>query len=162
MNSLLICWNVRGLGKPEKARAVSSVLKSSRAKIAFLQESKISQLTPSLLKRMKGSYFSDCVFSPSVGASGGLIFLLNRQFFKVRISTISGRWIGLVGQFERSQSECLLINLYAPNDLASRKMMFEKISELIEKAKVPIMTEEISTVLETKKKDWVWWRTKKR
>ncbi|GMI83243.1 hypothetical protein HRI_001993600 [Hibiscus trionum] len=133
MNSILFCWNVRGLGKPEKVRAVTSVLKSSKEKIAFLQESKASQFTPSLLKRLKGPQFSDCVFYLLVGASGGLISLWDRQFFKVRASMITGRWIGLLGQFESCTSECLLINLYAPNDLASRKLIFEEISEFIDK-----------------------------
>ncbi|GMI76747.1 hypothetical protein HRI_001344000 [Hibiscus trionum] len=139
MNSLLFCWNVRGLGKPEKVRAVTKVLKSSKAKIAFLQESKISQFAPNLIKRLKGRLFSECVLSPSVGASGGIISLWDGCFFRVSSSMITDRWIGLVGQLESCSSECLLINLYAPNDLASRKRVFEDISEFIEKTQLPTL-----------------------
>ncbi|GMI84708.1 hypothetical protein HRI_002140100 [Hibiscus trionum] len=131
MNSLLICWNVRGLGKPEKVRAVTKVVKSKKAKMAFLQESKMSLFAPSLIKRLKGRLFSECVFSPSVGASGGLISLWDGNFFRVRSSMVTDRWIGLVGLFVSCSSECLLINLYAPNDLPSRKRVFEEISEFI-------------------------------
>ncbi|GMI82837.1 hypothetical protein HRI_001953000 [Hibiscus trionum] len=139
MNCLLFTWNVRGLGRPEKIRAVTSVLKSCAPKIVFLQETKLSHLSLSAVRRLKNAGFSEVVVSPSIGSSGGLIVMWNGNWLKVRKTIIKNRWVCLIGQIENMNGMCGFINLYTPNDLAGRKIVFEELSTVVVSLNLPVI-----------------------
>ncbi|GMI87503.1 hypothetical protein HRI_002419600 [Hibiscus trionum] len=52
MNSVIMTWNVRGLGRPEKLRSVVNVFREHRAGILFIQESKLQILKPGVVRRL--------------------------------------------------------------------------------------------------------------
>ncbi|GMI66156.1 hypothetical protein HRI_000284900 [Hibiscus trionum] len=139
MNCFLLTWNVRGLSRPEKVRAVTSVLKSCGPKVVFLQESKLAHLRPQVVRRLKSAGFSDLVVSPSVGSSGGLILLWDDNWLKVRKTIINTRWVCLIGKIENLNSTCGFINLYAPNNLVNMKLLFDELSAVLVSLDMPVI-----------------------
>ncbi|GMI90851.1 hypothetical protein HRI_002754400 [Hibiscus trionum] len=139
MKCILFSWNIRGLGRPEKVRAVISAVKSCNPKVLFLQETKVPCLKPVVVKRLKKAGFSDVVISPSSGASGGLVVLWEGNWLKVTKTIINPRWVCLIGQIENSNDMCCFMNLYAPNDLGSRRFFFEEISDVVSSLNMPVI-----------------------
>ncbi|KAE8681448.1 hypothetical protein F3Y22_tig00111330pilonHSYRG00858 [Hibiscus syriacus] len=61
--------NIRGLGRPEKLRALQRLTFVTKANVVLIQESKLMSLKPWISNRICGSRFSLLAFSPSDGAS---------------------------------------------------------------------------------------------
>ncbi|GMI66646.1 hypothetical protein HRI_000333900 [Hibiscus trionum] len=92
MNCTFLSWNVRGLGKPEKIRAVLAVMAKSKASVVFIQESNVQKINPQQARRLTGSRFK-LVYSSSNGASGGQITIWNSNAFWEENSMILDRFI---------------------------------------------------------------------
>ncbi|GMJ07534.1 hypothetical protein HRI_004422600 [Hibiscus trionum] len=135
----VLTWNVRGLGKAEKFRAVSQGIFKSKAKIIFVQETKLVTINTRLSKRLMGKNFNELAFAPSSGASGGLFTMWNSDFLKVDKTILQDRLIAVIGRMGRKQMKIGLINIYAPNAGGERKRFLEKVLDLIQTSNVPFI-----------------------
>lgn len=66
-------WNVRGLNSPARRAAVSVFVSHNDVCMICLQETKMSVFDLNLVKEICGASFSGFAYSPSDGASGGLL-----------------------------------------------------------------------------------------
>ncbi|KAL4279202.1 hypothetical protein GQ457_03G018040 [Hibiscus cannabinus] len=147
MNCSFLSWNVRGLRRPEKVRAVAKVLRKSNARVAFIQELKLEVLKLHVYKRWLGRNFGEVEVSISRGASGGLISLWGVNFFVLDRKVVLDRIIILVGQMKQFDLKCGLINVYAPNDPSERKSFFDFLSNFIVALQLPVvMGDDFNTV----------------
>ncbi|GMI64192.1 hypothetical protein HRI_000088500 [Hibiscus trionum] len=134
--SLIVSWNVRGLGRVEKKVVVRRCITTYKAAIVFLQETKLQLVDDRVVKRVFGnSRLSEYSFSPSSGAVGGLITVWDLNMFECLSSSTHPNHILLRGElrFQGKKLQCVLMNIYAPNDGADRK-------ELLRDIKVVLMT----------------------
>ena len=118
----LMTWNVRGLGRSEKKRAVRRLISKRRCDILFIQESKIEVVTPRLQRFLTGHGSLSGEFVSSVGVAGGLISVWDEQFFTVEEKVSTCRYILLVGTIKSKNFRCGLGNIYAPNDIEKGKI----------------------------------------
>jgi exonuclease III len=70
-------WNVRGLNDMDKRLLVYNKIEESQCAIICLQETKRQDFDHSFIRSFCPKRFDHFVFSPSDGASGGLIVLWN-------------------------------------------------------------------------------------
>jgi hypothetical protein len=70
-------WNVRGLNDKDKRLLVYNKIEESQCAIICLQETKRQDFDHSFIRSFCPKRFDRFVFSPSDGASGGLIVLWN-------------------------------------------------------------------------------------
>uniref|UniRef100_A0A8R7U2Y7 Endonuclease/exonuclease/phosphatase domain-containing protein n=1 Tax=Triticum urartu TaxID=4572 RepID=A0A8R7U2Y7_TRIUA len=68
-----LVWNVRGLNSPARRAAVSVFVSHNDVCMICLQETKMSVFDLNLVKEICGASFSGFAYSPSDGASGGLL-----------------------------------------------------------------------------------------
>ena len=68
-----LSWNIRGLGRTEKKKAVRSMVARCQADFLLLQESKLEKVENKLLKSIWGKNSFDGKVSLAVGSAGGLI-----------------------------------------------------------------------------------------
>ena len=68
-------WNIRGVNSPDKWLAVCSKIDESNASIVCLQETKKESFDANFIRGFAPKRFDQFVFSPSDGASGGLLVL---------------------------------------------------------------------------------------
>ncbi|CAM8995263.1 unnamed protein product [Rhodiola kirilowii] len=73
----LIAWNCRGLGTPLAIRALKDVVKSSKAQIVGLVETKATQKRCEVVRTKLG--FNCCFSVPARGRSGGLALFWNNN-----------------------------------------------------------------------------------
>ena len=64
----IVTWNVRGLGRPKKKRAVRRLFSQRKCDMIFIQESKLEAVDSRLWHGPQAGEFVS-----SVGAAGGLI-----------------------------------------------------------------------------------------
>ncbi|GMI96985.1 hypothetical protein HRI_003367800 [Hibiscus trionum] len=139
MNCVFCSWNVRGLGKAEKYRALGKLIGRSKANIVFIQESKVENLKPWVMARLQNLNLRVVAIAPSAGASGGLVSLWNPAVFKVESNIVGARWIILVGQLMVQKRKVALVNVYAPNNLREKRNFFEELSSELEKLSMPLL-----------------------
>src|ERR1041385_5865687 len=72
-NWRVMCWNVRGLNSAERQRDVRAKIDESCCSILCLQETKCENFDLRLVRKFCPRRSNNFAFSPSVGASGGLI-----------------------------------------------------------------------------------------
>ncbi|GMI71907.1 hypothetical protein HRI_000860000 [Hibiscus trionum] len=84
-----LTWNVRGLGKPEKKVDVRSVTLTSKARIVFLQETKLELLDARVIRKISDSANNaSWVYSPSSRAVGGLCSIWDPDVFVFQSTVI--------------------------------------------------------------------------
>src|SRR4051812_8422424 len=79
---LVLDWNVCGLNDRAKRLAVFNKIDESGAAIVCLQEIKCEDFDHSFVRSFCPKKIDQFVFSPYVGASGGIIVLWNSAIFK--------------------------------------------------------------------------------
>ncbi|GMI71790.1 hypothetical protein HRI_000848300 [Hibiscus trionum] len=139
MTCYFLSWNVRGLGKMEKVRGVSRTIKSSKARVTFLQEPKLSVVKPRMIERLRNRMFGEAAVIPSEGASCGLISMWDTNFFALEKKTELRKCLVLVGSLTQWKIKVGLINVYAPNIQSERKEFFDRLAESIESLGLPIL-----------------------
>ncbi|GMJ07941.1 hypothetical protein HRI_004463300 [Hibiscus trionum] len=155
MNLNLLTWNVRGMGKSEKIKAVCRLISKHGIKIAFLQETKLEKWKPWMIRRVGNTRMKEAILAPSEGASGGLCVTWDPSFFKKIDSITRRRWISVTGFVLLSNTKIRLINVYASNNATERKLLFDEISECIAAEEIPTVIGGILIALNLQRKGLV-------
>jgi exonuclease III len=113
-NWRVLCWNVRGLNGEVRQRAVRAKIDESCCDIICLQETKCESVDWRFIRKFAPKRFDNFVFSPSVGASGGMIVLWNSSVFSGQLSEIQRFGIILNFTSVHDNSEWVLVCVYGP------------------------------------------------
>ncbi|GMI84893.1 hypothetical protein HRI_002158600 [Hibiscus trionum] len=142
MNSgcLVLSWIVRGLGKFKKKAAVRKIINSTQARVIFIQETKLMKLDGLVRNKICGkSNPLRVIHSPSNGGSGGIMILWDSETISISQTIVKESFIGAIGHFEGSKSNCFLINVYLPNDSEPRMEVLEEIIKTTEQINLPVI-----------------------
>lgn len=77
----ILCWIVRGINAVEKWPTIRNKIKESNCEIFCFQETKKENFDSSFIKNFAPKRFDKFIFSPSVGASGGILVGWNGSLF---------------------------------------------------------------------------------
>jgi exonuclease III len=77
----VLCWNVRGLYSECRQRELRAKIDESGCHIVCLQETKCESFDWRLIRTFCPKRFDSFAFSPSVGASGGILVIWNSSVF---------------------------------------------------------------------------------
>lgn len=91
---ICLCWNARGVGNPRAFRSLSRSIRCHKPHIVFISESLCSA---SIINRINCTfldYFCFCI--PSIGRSGGLLLLWNKEINLEVLSYSSGHIDSLI------------------------------------------------------------------
>ncbi|KAL4388297.1 hypothetical protein GQ457_09G027380 [Hibiscus cannabinus] len=132
MNLSIISWNIRGLGRLEKVKAVKRLISEHKPGLLFLQESKLKDLTPSISRKLWNGPSIIKIFAPSIGSAGGLISMWNSEVFVVSNQFISHKFIAIIGNMKEHNFECGFLNIYGPTLEAEKGLFLNEISEFLD------------------------------
>ena len=110
----VMCWNVRGLNSDDRQRAVRNKVEESMASVVCLQETKMECIDSMTVRNFCPSRSDSFVFSPSVGASGGIVVLWNSSVLSGRL--MEAKHFGIIVQFtsKHNNEVWTLVNVYGP------------------------------------------------
>jgi exonuclease III len=88
MDWMVLDWNVKGLNDKDKRLAVYNKIEESNCSVVCLQETKCHSFDHSFNRSFCPKRFDRFAFSPSIGASGGIIVLWNSSIFNGEVLEI--------------------------------------------------------------------------
>src|SRR3954468_17273997 len=113
-NWRVLCWNVRGLNSEARQRDVRNKIDESRCSIICLQETKIDSFDLRLIRKFYPRRFDNFAYSPSVGASGGILIVWCSCFFSGVL--IESQRYGLIVRFTSVHNAEIwtMVSVYGP------------------------------------------------
>jgi exonuclease III len=110
----ILSWNVRGINSQAKWDYLRDKIAESVAAIVCIQETKRDSFDSAYISKFCPRHLNKFYFSPSVGASGGLLIIWNINLFTGDPITITGDVITV--KFNSSLSDqCFHVtNVYGP------------------------------------------------
>ncbi|GMI72472.1 hypothetical protein HRI_000916500 [Hibiscus trionum] len=137
MKLSILSWNIRGVRRKEKIRAVRKVIKKNKPKIIFLQETKLESISAKLVKAIWNDGVVKSAFSPALGSAGGLLCLWDSNFFHVTDCIVHQRFIALIGNMGSNLFSCGLLNVYGPSVDAEKSEFLSDILQFLENRNLP-------------------------
>jgi exonuclease III len=126
-----ISYNIRGLGSWEKRKEIQKLVKQHRPWILCVQETKLEVINEFLCVSLWGNQNFGFSYRPSVGASGGILTLWNKDEVDVRITRSMAHVIIIQGFMVKNGGEFALANVYAPCDSVGRQDVWLRLGLLL-------------------------------
>ena len=110
----VLCWNVRGLNSEDRQRDVRAKIEESKCSIICLQETKVEHFDQRSIRAFCPCRSDRFAFSPSVGASGGILVIWNSAVFSGTLVEVQR--FGLVISFKsvHNSETWTLVSVYGP------------------------------------------------
>ena len=124
----LLSWNVRGLGGLEKRKEVKDLVREKAPIVLCIQETKMQLIDDFLCTLIWGPLNHDYSYSPSVGASGGLLTVWDTSEVDVWASSRGDHFLLIHGRFIKSNAEFYLFNVYALCDQRAKQTLWTSLS----------------------------------
>ena len=130
MNFLL--WNIRGIGKGERTKAIRKIVGEKKILFMGLVETKHKRSIRSRMKRMWGNdEFDICEVLASETNGGGLIATWDKATLNVSNRFSRDKWILLEGCLSTHNFECCVGVIYGHNDRRERYAQLQDIKNMI-------------------------------
>lgn len=120
MSSKILVWNVRGINSQEKQDAIRDKINESACQIICIQETKRENFDSIYIKRFCPRSFDKFAFSPSIGASGGLITIWNSRFFEGTTIQTNAYAITIKFVCKQDNKSFHVSNIYGPAHSAQK------------------------------------------
>jgi exonuclease III len=120
-------YNVRGLGGGVKRRRIRELVNKERLDVLALQETKLGSVEVATCRGLWGGDNVRWVCNPALGRSGGLLILWNGSKGKLVYSFQGQGFLGVCLDWGEAKIRCIIINVYAPCNLAAKKQLWVEI-----------------------------------
>lgn len=117
----ILCWNIRGINSQEKWDAIRDKISESACHVVCLQETKRASFDPFYLKKFYPRSIDKFAFSPSDGASGGLLIAWNSSLLDGTIVHFNSYAVSCKLTFKLDNRSFHVTNIYGPSDHAQKQ-----------------------------------------
>lgn len=126
----ILCWNVRGVNSADKCRAVRQAVDESGCTVFCLQETKKEAFDMAYIKKLAPKRFDSFTFSPSVGASEGILVCWVGAVFTANITCINRSAVIVNFCSKHSGESWTLVSVYGPCSEPDRSLFAQWLFEL--------------------------------
>lgn len=107
-------WNIRGINGDDKCNAVRNKIEESNCAIFCLQETKKENIDMAFFKKTAPKRFGKFAYSPSVGASGGILVGWNQALFTGTVKQILRFAVIITFTSTHNAETWTLVAIYGP------------------------------------------------
>jgi exonuclease III len=125
-----VSWNVRGLGQSAKCDLVQDALALARPHIAFLQESKLLELTPLQRFSFLTPHLDAYLEVPALGSKGGIITAWNSSVFQLQSYILHAHSVTVCLKYTASGYSFHLTNIYTLPDHRDIDAFLHELSDI--------------------------------
>lgn len=93
----------------------------------YVKETKLMQIDDSLCTSLWGNSPHGYSFRPSIGASGGLLIMWDKEEVEILASYSFAYVLAVRGRFLKTNDEFIVYNVYAPCDVRSQHVLWESL-----------------------------------
>ncbi|GJS55969.1 RNA-directed DNA polymerase, eukaryota [Tanacetum coccineum] len=106
---------------------------NNKHKVNFLsvQETKLDCISDMDVKVLWGNYKFEYTISEAVGNSGGILCVWDPSVFRKEHHVVSDNFVALYGSWVSNQAKLLVVSIYAPQSITSKRSLWSYISSLI-------------------------------
>lgn len=133
----IISWNVRGLGSPVQKATVKEVIRSSKADVVLMQETKLRTMSNSTVKEVCGSGSFVWVCRDSVRSQGGILVCCNRRTPAIKESWVDEFSVTAKVEDLVSNYSWIISSVYGPNDRGLRDNFWRELDSIRNRWRVP-------------------------
>lgn len=130
MSMNILSWSIRGLNARIKRSTLRKLIRTHSPKFTFIQESKMEECNQKVLKSLWHVDDVEWCFSPSIGNSGGIVTIWNKEYFILDSSMVERNWIAISGIIPSLNFKCCLVNIYNPCSTEERAMVWNSLTDL--------------------------------
>lgn len=132
-----LSWNVRGANSVPSRYLIRKLILRIKPAVLCLQETKCTKWSEKNIRSLGMPHPYDWLESPSVGQSGGLLTLWNTSVFSITTLKANSNWSLIRGLCILDNKEVLILNIYAPQTLTSKKKVWAEILDILVSAAEP-------------------------
>ncbi|GMJ11562.1 hypothetical protein HRI_004825400 [Hibiscus trionum] len=110
---------------------VRSLIKEKKPKIIFLQETKLNNFPPSIVRRLGVGNGMSSIFAPALGSAGGLFVAWDSDFILNSTHVIANRYIALFGNLAHLNRPICFLNIYGPSSDSEKHGFFNELQAFI-------------------------------
>ncbi|XP_028109972.1 uncharacterized protein LOC114308561 [Camellia sinensis] len=125
----ILSWNVRGLGNAGKRSRIKDLLRMKRVDMVLLQETKRSSIDDNVIRSLWPSDLVEFMVVDAIGTAGGILCIWNPEVFSLKGCCCYTSFILLEG-IVHSNLNCVVGNIYAPNDEENRRKLWTTLVQL--------------------------------
>jgi len=153
MNLNLVSWNCRGLGNPNKAKAIKDLMKMEPIDVLMLQETKIEGETLLNSSTSKWKFDSGKVISAR-GSAGGIGTFWSKNLFTLGKTHETQHWIYTELWHTAGKVKLDLFNMYVPVHYEEKNECWKTLIEYIEQCSPTniIIGGDLNIILDPKEK----------
>ncbi|GJZ71450.1 RNA-directed DNA polymerase, eukaryota, partial [Tanacetum coccineum] len=129
MNCLSL--NVQGLGSKAKKDWIKELNNKHKVNFLSVQETKLDCISDMDVKVLWGNYKFEYTISEAVGNSGGILCVWDPNVFRKEHHVVSDNFVALYGSWVSNQAKLLVVSIYAPQSITSKRSLWSYISSLI-------------------------------
>lgn len=120
-NIKILFWNIRGINSQFKWDALRDKISESSCHIICIQETKRECFDPFYIKKFCPRSFDKFAFSPSIGASGGLITIWNNNLFDANVILVNSYSITVEFHCRLNNKVFHVTNIYGPSNPSQKQ-----------------------------------------
>ncbi|GKA12792.1 RNA-directed DNA polymerase, eukaryota [Tanacetum coccineum] len=129
--------NINGVGSAPKRKWVRSLCYVNNLHFIGIQESKSNRDDHSLIHSLWGNQSCSYAVKKADGNSGGIIAIWNVSMFCKYKVIVGYGFLAIFGDWVNSNIRCLMIVVYASQDLASKQVLWNTLSDMVLKFNGP-------------------------
>ena len=127
---IILSYNSRGLGRGIKWAAIRRLNLKHKVDLVCIQETKKENFNNIICQSMWGDSTVSWDSVPSVQAAGGLLCMWNNSAFEVDRRVKGRNFLMLDGRWVKDNQRLFIVNVYAPCDLAGKRVMWDELRQL--------------------------------
>ncbi|GKF20671.1 RNA-directed DNA polymerase, eukaryota, partial [Tanacetum coccineum] len=123
---------VQGLGSKAKKDWIKELNNKHKVNFLSVQETKLACISDMDVKVLWGNYKFEYTISKTVRNSGGILCVWDPSVFRKEHHVVSDNFVfALYGSWVSNQAKLLVVSIYAPQSITSKRSLWSYISSLI-------------------------------
>ncbi|GJZ31173.1 RNA-directed DNA polymerase, eukaryota [Tanacetum coccineum] len=119
------------LGSKAKKDWIKELNNKHKVNFLSVQETKLDCISDMDVKVLWGNYKFEYTISEAVGNSGGILCVWDPSVFRKEHHVVSDNFVALYGSWVSNQAKLLVVSIYAPQSITSKRSLWSYISSLI-------------------------------
>ena len=137
MKIKILSWNVKGVNDPEKRRVIKSFLRSNRADLVCLQETKVQQMNNVMARSIGLGRFLNWRVLNAEGSAGGILLLWDKRRISLVDSVVGSFSVSCLFRMEDDGFHWVFSGVYGPTEKRLREDFWEELGSIRGLWKIP-------------------------
>ena len=130
MKIKILSWNVRGADAPNKRKVIKNFLRSYRADLVCLQETKVQEMTIDLVRNLGVGHHLNWKALHAEGSAGGILLLWDNSRISLVDSVVGSFFVSCLFRMPEDGFQWVFSGVYGPVENSVRESFWEELGSI--------------------------------